>query len=434
MLKIKDATFKRLVKNSGFLLAGNVGASVINLISFSLTAKAIGAEQFGFFVLVQSYILIFDGLFNFQSWEALVKYGAIALEDKNHFFFSSIVKFGALLDLISAIVAFSAALIASRYVVSFLGWNLNLVEYIKIFGITILFNLSGAPIGVIRLFDDFKFLAQNQLVVSFLKLFLVIFGFLKHAQLIFFIVVFALTNIITNVLLIYYAINLMKRNIGSKWWKVSIYDYKEQLKFSIWSNLKTAIAIPVRRLDMVIIGTVLNAESVGVYKVYKEFALIFNKIAGPVNQAIYPEYARKIGAELSNSAIHLARKTIMTLGFIAIIFASILAIGSPLIVKYFFGQEFARSLDVLLILIFLYAISFTISPVNALFTAAGFVRYNVLIVIFTNIIYIFIAYYLTNTLQLYGIVIAFGTQMLINQSLKVVLLNKFQQGWSSVIR
>ena len=88
---------------------------------------------------------------------------------------------------------------------------------------------------------------------------------------------------------------------------------KEQIRFIWWTNLRTIVRIPVRQLDVLIINLVMTLEMVGIYKVYKEIVYIISKLGEPLNQAIYPEYAKLIGKDKSSEAISVTKKVMMIL-------------------------------------------------------------------------------------------------------------------------
>ena len=64
---LKDGFFQSLLRNVGVLLGGDAVARLLLFASTVLTARALGAEQFGVLVLVQAYAQILGTVVNFQS-------------------------------------------------------------------------------------------------------------------------------------------------------------------------------------------------------------------------------------------------------------------------------------------------------------------------------------------------------------------------------
>ena len=78
-----DGVFRRIFKNAGLLLTGRATNGLLGLATLSLSARGLGLEQFGVFVLLQTYVQVIMALATFQSWQAVIRYGAICIENKN---------------------------------------------------------------------------------------------------------------------------------------------------------------------------------------------------------------------------------------------------------------------------------------------------------------------------------------------------------------
>ena len=70
------ATFKKLIANASVLLSGGLLVSILGVVSVVLVARQLGPEIFGVFALFTSTVLVVDRLVNFQSWQAVVRYGS----------------------------------------------------------------------------------------------------------------------------------------------------------------------------------------------------------------------------------------------------------------------------------------------------------------------------------------------------------------------
>ena len=101
----RDSVFRRLWQNAAVLLSGNLVSVLFDFVSLVVTARALGPTWFGVFVLIQTYVLVVDNLVNFQSWQAVIKYGADTLDEGDPDHFKSLIKFGTILDIASAIIA-----------------------------------------------------------------------------------------------------------------------------------------------------------------------------------------------------------------------------------------------------------------------------------------------------------------------------------------
>ena len=68
------SSLNKVLKNAGILLSGNMGANVFGLLSVAIFTHSQGAVIFGYYVLFLTFIEIIDKIFNFQTWQAFIKF------------------------------------------------------------------------------------------------------------------------------------------------------------------------------------------------------------------------------------------------------------------------------------------------------------------------------------------------------------------------
>ena len=153
-----DGVFRRIFKNAGLMLTGRAANGVMGLITLSIMARGLGAEVFGIVVLVQTYVLVISGLTTFQSWQALIRYGAISLKSEDPCEFQNLLKFTMVLDVIGIVIGLAVGYLAAPLIGPFLKWNSDVVVYAQAYSFLTLFTVIATPIGVLRLFDRFDLL------------------------------------------------------------------------------------------------------------------------------------------------------------------------------------------------------------------------------------------------------------------------------------
>ncbi len=428
---LQDRLLKKIIKNSGIIFFGHSTASVLSVISFTIMANIIGPETLAIFVLAQSYSMILNDIFNIQTWESMIKFGSAQTGKQG---MTNVIKTNVFLDAVSAVLAAFFALLFVYPVGSFFGWEEYFLPVISIYSISILFNITTLTIGIPRLFDQFSSLAKIQVSMSFLKLILILIAMATTNRYEIYIYIFLLIDILQNISLITFSTVLLNRSYGRGWWKTPLKFDQEQIKFIWWTNLRSIIRIPVQRLDMIVISSILSMKTVGVYKVYKEVASLINRLGEPINQAIFPEFTKLLGKKDLSKTSYVTKKAISLLSCVSFVVMLSLFISSEFLVGTFFGAEYLPELNVLYILLIIVGISFALVPINSLFIAAGFARLSFFIVLFTNTAYLITIFLSTKLLGLYGVVLAFAVQMVLNQGLKVIFLRKYSSDWGSGIR
>ncbi len=153
--RLGDSGFGRLMRAAGVLLSSQLVSSMFALLALALTARSLGPTQFGVLVLVQTYVAVVDQLFSFQSWQALIRDGAEFLERGRLGRFSHLVRFTWTLDIAAAIAGGLTAAALASFAGEWLGWDGTILTIAIVYSVVIAFNLTGTPIGILRLFDRF---------------------------------------------------------------------------------------------------------------------------------------------------------------------------------------------------------------------------------------------------------------------------------------
>ena len=419
------------MKTSGIVLLGDAGSSILNFVTFAIVVKILGVNLLALFVLAQTYAMIFSAIFNMQTWESTVKFGHPGSSERS---LEGVVKISFVMDVISALIGLFAAVLLVKPVVEFFKWDPLIINPTLLYSLIILFNLTTFKIGIPRLFDKFSVVAKILVCTSLLKLILVLVALFTGQSLMTCVAIYMFIEVLNSGILIIYSLYLLKSHGHSQWLKYRIKRDPEQLWFIWWTNLRSIMRVPVRYLDMVVISMMMPLETVGIYKVYKEVSSILGRVGDPINQVIYPEYSRLIGRNDTTAATSLAKKTSLILLGVSSLLSLFLILISNYFVGKVYGAEFLPLINALYVLIVVMGVSIFTLPVNALFVAAGFVKLGFYIVVFTNTLYIFVAYVFGKQFGLYGIILAFALQMVFNQGLKVIFLKKYRTGWRDTIR
>ena len=428
---LADNLVKKLMKTAGIVLLGSTGASILNFATFTIVVKMLGVKLLALFVLTQTYMLIFSAIFNIQTWESVVKFGCADSKERR---LEDVVKVNFIMDVISALIGFCIAVLLVKPLIGFFDWDPMIINPILICSLTILFNLRTFTIGIPRLFDKFSEVARIRVYMCALKLILMLVALFTDQSLTTCVVIYMVSDVLNSALLILYSLYLLRSYGHGQWLKSKIKRDPEQFRFVWWTNLRSIMRVPVQYMDMIVISMVMPLETVGIYKVYKEISKLLGKGADPINQVIYPEYSKLIGANDTTGATSLAKRTSLILLGVSSVLSVSLIIASHFLVGTVYGPEFLPSIYALYILIGVVGVSLFTLPINALFVAAGFAKLGFYIVVFTNILYIVVAFFGGKLLGVYGVVLAFALQMLFNQGLKVFFLKKYRRGWSNTIR
>ncbi|MFC7554909.1 hypothetical protein ACFQU7_25835 [Pseudoroseomonas wenyumeiae] len=75
-----DTITRRLLRNAGTMLGGKAAMGLINLAATGVAFRSLGIEAFGVLVLMHAFAQTASSITKFQSWQAVLRYGAASLE------------------------------------------------------------------------------------------------------------------------------------------------------------------------------------------------------------------------------------------------------------------------------------------------------------------------------------------------------------------
>ena len=347
----KEDSFRLLFKNAGTLLSGNMIAWILGLITFAITARILGPTQFGIFVLITTYVTIVDKILNFQSWQALIKYGAEVLEKKNNDSFKSIVKFCTLLDVATAVLGTIVSIMAASWVGQWLSWESETVLMAAIYSFVILFNISGTPTGLLRLFNRFRLFAVQNIVTATIKFVGILIIYFTGANLWFVLILWMITTILGQLLLFGLGWRELHKRGFERTSMAPIRDISTQhpgiWEFVLTTNLNSSIRLGSRELDTMLVGGFVGVEGAGLYKIAKQIAAIPAMLSDPLYQAIYPDLSRLWArGEIKTFKQLLLRSGLVAGGGATVIWLGVVLLGS-FFIQIVFGAEFVPAQPVL---------------------------------------------------------------------------------------
>ena len=299
---LRDRTFRDLIKNAGILLGGNIVTAVLSLLSLTLSARSLGPEQFGVLVMIQAYVVVIDNLVNSQSWQALIKYGSEVLERKPAEELKGLLKFGFLLDAGMALLGTVIASLGSLYCFGhFLGWSSETAMMATLYSVVILFNVRGAPIAILRLFNHFNLYALVEVMGASFKLVGVFIAFLIDAKLWLFLVIWLSAEIFRSIMLLAAGCWVLRKQ-GIRGVMTSTVRGISRRCEGLWgficvSNLNSTSVRVLMRLDVLIVGYLLGTADAGFFRIIKSFGAVVTKFGNPLRQVIYPTLTRFVASD-----------------------------------------------------------------------------------------------------------------------------------------
>ena len=341
----RDELLRRLVRNAGYLVSGNVVAAGLGLVALALTARALGPEVLGLLALIEAYAALVDRLLRLEPWQALIKYGADALERDRHGDFRDLLKLGVLIDVCGAALSAGAAAGAVFLVGPWLGWSDDTVTMAGVYSLVLVCHVSATPIAVLRLFDRFAVFAGLEIATAAARVVVCAIAFAAGAGL-------------WTFVLLAMAMHLMRHGTLAivAWRELRRQGYGDFVKGrargiglsfpGIWGFiLSLKASVMIRRstgdLDVLLIGAFLDSGAVGLYHVAKRFGDATLKVGVPIQQAVFPDTARLWARrEIRRLRQGVFQVDLLTGGLAACVLAGV-ALNTDLVLRLTVGAAYA---------------------------------------------------------------------------------------------
>lgn len=413
MTKIdKNSSIKKIIKNAGILLSGDIPANIFKLASLAIFSQTLGAEILGYYILFLSTIEVIDRVFNFQTWQAFIKFAAIFQIKKEHNNVLMLLKYTFIIDIITLLLATVVTLIISSYVIEFFNIPIDYLYLLYLMSVTIFFKIADISTGIFRFFNRFGIQAKISVYTSIFRLLLFGLVALISPSLDFFIYATILTSLFSMILKFLNSKSILLEN-GFKISeilkiRVDTKKLKENkvLSFIIYNNFDVAIRLITTQLDVFVLGKIYGSELVGIYKITKESSKIILKGSSPIYQSVYPEFSKLIASKNFVKAKKIALKLSIYAGIAGLFFYTFFYLVGDKFIVLTFGLEMAEAYYVSLIyinVVILILISLPLTPLIHSMGLAKFAFYNQFI---SSILYCLFLYYLAISLSIYGVAIS----------------------------
>ena len=350
-----DGVFRRIFKNAGLMLTGRAANGVMGLITLSIMARGLGAEVFGIVVLVQTYVLVISGLTTFQSWQALIRYGAISLKSEDPCEFQNLLKFTMVLDVIGIVIGLAVGYLAAPLIGPFLKWNSDVVVYAQAYSFLILFTVIATPIGVLRLFDRFDLLTFQASIAPLCRMIGVSIALALDAPLWGYLVAWFVAGGVGGIALIvlgWLEVSRRGRLVNMSWSFRGLSRGHDSIwRFSIVSNFHSSLQLVTGHMAVFLVGFVAGPTAAGLYKIAKDVSTTLTKPAEMLNQSIYPEFAR-LGSEAHWHAFpRLILRSGALGGGAGLTLLAICYVAGEAFLSLIFGADFTAASGVLTLLV-----------------------------------------------------------------------------------
>lgn len=328
-------------------------AGVLTLL---VVARALGPAALGVLALVETYVRLADRLLRLEPWQAFIKYGIGALEAEDKDRFRRLVKLSMAIDVAGGCLAGVVAIALAHLIAPWIGLTNPEAPRLLIFlSLGLFFSLRPTAIGVLRSFDRFDILAKADMFSALVRLVLSVLAWASGLGLFGFLAILLVQSLLDGLLAFSLSMRELKRRgyhgVLNSHARGALSENPGFLSFLWNSNFNVMLRQLSNRLDIVLLGGLVDVTAVGYYQIGKRVMNSAIKLVGPFRQAIYPEMARLWGNARYQSFV----KVIVTICLSVLAAGLLLALPAMAnmdrLIALVFGAEFAEAAPVMNILL-----------------------------------------------------------------------------------
>lgn len=398
-----DRVFRTLMKNTGALGSAKILGAIIGLGSLTCASRTLAAAEFGTLMLIHTYALSAGALTKFQSWQMILKFGARPYEKGNTAVVKNVIRFAVGLDITSGVLGALLGICVILLFHNYFGIE-DQYRNSALFYCTLIPTMSAAtPVGILRLFDRFDLISQQQTVTPILRGCGALAACWSGSGLTGFLITWYVADIVGDIILWQLAIReLVKKNLLDAL-KPSLRTAPQNIPGSwrfVWlTNLNTTLDACWSPIGNLIVGGTLGASDGGRYKIATTVLDAAVKPARFLEKGFYPEIMR-----LDPRTRHPWQLAVKV-GFLSACIGALITLtvwigGHPLI--SLFGSRYSESSMVMMIMAPALIFSMGGFPLESLLYMAGRAHSILIAQVASAVLYIGSLFFLSGDYGLQG--------------------------------
>ena len=294
-MSAERSVFSRVLANAGTLLGGRTVNAIVGLGYIALTARGLDPAQMGILYLITTFAQFLGEVVKFQSWQTVLQYGAEPLLKGDRRSFQQVVRFSLFLDLTSGLVGVTLGVVGALLFGSLLGWSQDLAPAAALYALTITVMTSATSVGLLRLFDKFRYLAGEQAVSSTVRLAGAAIAFAADAPLWGYLLAWAAGPLATFLyvgLIAWRELDRRKLLDGFSLFGPLSQGLPGVWKFAWATNFSSSLDVAFTHVITLMVGSLLGPAQAALWRIGRQVADGMAKPARLVIPALYPELAK----------------------------------------------------------------------------------------------------------------------------------------------
>ena len=300
-------------RNVAWLFGGRGYVGIASVGYFAIAARALGPHGFGTFSLVLAFAQSAMNLAQFQSWQAIIRYGAGHLASGRGSRLGRLLGFTATLDMAGSAAGMALTAGALRWIGPMLGWGAADQARALVFTGVVLLSVYATPTGALRLLDRFDLLAWCEGISPTIRLAGALALWAAGAALRQFLWLWMISYVASALGLWFgawwemrrraFRLRFSRRDFGLAW-----RQNRGIAWFMVQTNLGSSLETLPQQFGTLAVGAVAGAATAGAFRVASKLARALAKPVQYIVRVFYPEVARLVASGQQATVGQLVRR------------------------------------------------------------------------------------------------------------------------------
>ena len=333
----------KIFRNARMLISGKAAAAVLSLAYLAIASRTLGPEGLGYLVLAHAYVQTVAYITRFQSWQAIVRFGAPLISNDQSTIFKTLLRFTIKLDLLSGVLAIAVALGLASLVGGLMNWPDEAMSLVYLYCLATPFLIAATPTGVLQLYDSFKSLGWQLTILPGVRFVGAILILAYGGGLTEFLTVWIVSAVLSGASLWILGWRELKKRSLLPSFKRQVGEKADRawLPFMIRTNLSSTLELTQTNLPVLIVGAMLGSAASGFLQIATNLSNLIAHPANMLNHATYPELSKVLVRDGRDEMRGIAWRSVLTGSAIAAPFVIIYLLFGKQLAVAVGGSEFA---------------------------------------------------------------------------------------------